>query len=138
MATSYTPTVQGSGVKATVQRFGGHLAGMVMPNIGAFIAWGLITAFFIPKGWTPNETIAELVGPMITYLLPILIGYTGGRLVHGQRGAVEALGLVQPREHRARVLTAVLAAAVRAERQVWVVDLQGLGHGDTFVEDATI
>jgi len=88
MATSYTPTVQGSGFKAAVQRIGGYLAGMVMPNIGAFIAWGLITALFIPKGWTPNADIAELVGPMITYLLPILIGYTGGRLVHGQRGAV--------------------------------------------------
>jgi PTS system mannitol-specific IIC component len=88
MATSYTPPVQGAGFKATVQRIGGHLAGMVMPNIGAFIAWGLITAFFIPTGWTPNETLAKLVGPMITYLLPVLIGYTGGRMVHGQRGAV--------------------------------------------------
>jgi PTS system mannitol-specific IIC component len=90
MANTYTPPVQGSGFKATVQRIGGYLAGMVMPNIGAFIAWGLITALFIPDGWTPNKSIAELVGPMITYLLPILIGYTGGRLVHGQRGAVVA------------------------------------------------
>jgi PTS system mannitol-specific IIC component len=61
---------------------------MVIPNIGAFIAWGLITAFFIPTGWTPSEKLAQLVGPMIFFLLPILIGYTGGRLVHGQRGAV--------------------------------------------------
>jgi PTS system mannitol-specific IIC component len=61
---------------------------MVIPNIGAFIAWGLITAFVIPTGWTPHEHLAELVGPMITFLLPILIGYTGGYLVHGQRGAV--------------------------------------------------
>jgi PTS system mannitol-specific IIC component len=61
---------------------------MVIPNIGAFIAWGLITAFFIPTGWTPHESLAKLVGPMITFLLPILIGYTGGYLVHGQRGAV--------------------------------------------------
>jgi len=71
-----------------VQRFGSHLSGMVMPNIGAFIAWGLITALFIPTGWLPNEKFALLVGPMITVLLPVLIGYTGGRLVHGQRGAV--------------------------------------------------
>jgi len=84
----YTPKVTGTGFKASVQRFGGYLAGMVMPNIGAFIAWGLITALFIPTGWLPNETFAALVGPMITLLLPILIGYTGGRLVHGQRGAV--------------------------------------------------
>src|SRR2546428_13941392 len=69
-----------------IQRFGGNLAAMVIPNIGAFIAWGLITAFVIPTGWTPNETIAKLVGPMITFLLPLLIGYTGGKLVYGHRG----------------------------------------------------
>jgi mannitol PTS system EIICBA or EIICB component len=84
----YTPKVTGTGIKASVQRVGGYLAAMVMPNISAFIAWGLITAMFIPTGWVPNEHLALLVGPMITILLPVLIGYTGGRLVHGQRGAV--------------------------------------------------
>jgi PTS system mannitol-specific IIC component len=78
----------GGSVKAKLQRLGGFLAGMVIPNIGAFIAWGLITAFFIPTGWIPNEHLAKLVGPMITYLLPILIGYTGGRLVYDIRGGV--------------------------------------------------
>jgi len=75
-------------VQERLQRFGGNLAAMVIPNIGAFIAWGLITAFVIPTGWTPNETLAKLVGPLITYLLPILIGYTGGKLVYGHRGGV--------------------------------------------------
>jgi mannitol PTS system EIICBA or EIICB component len=88
MTLPYTPPVTGTGVKAAIQRVGGYLASMVMPNIGAFIAWGLITALFIPTGWLPNEFLAQLVGPMILTLLPILIGYTGGRLVHGQRGAV--------------------------------------------------
>jgi mannitol-specific phosphotransferase system IIC component len=88
LATPYTPPVQGTGIRATVQRFGGHLAGMIMPNIGAFIAWGLITALFIPTGWIPNETLAQLVDPIVKVLLPVLIGYTGGRMVHGQRGAV--------------------------------------------------
>src|SRR3954466_15503633 len=88
MATPYTPEVTGGGVKANIQRVGGYLAGMIMPNIGAFIAWGLITAMFIPTGWLPNETLGGLVDPMIKFLLPILIGYTGGRMVHGQRGAV--------------------------------------------------
>ncbi|MEV4118553.1 PTS mannitol transporter subunit IICB [Micromonospora sp. NPDC049645] len=87
-SSSYTPEVKGQGLRATVQRLGGYLAAMVMPNIGAFIAWGLITALFIPTGWIPNKTLAELVGPMISILLPVLVGYTGGRLVHGQRGAV--------------------------------------------------
>ena len=87
-AMTYIPPVEGTGAKATIQRIGGYLAGMVMPNIGAFIAWGLITALFIPDGWLPNEKYAALVEPMIFYLLPILIGYTGGKLVNGQRGAV--------------------------------------------------
>jgi len=77
-------------IKQSVQKFGRALSGMVMPNIGAFIAWGLITALFIPTGWLPNERLAQLVGPMITYLLPLLIGYTGGSMVgrNGMRGGV--------------------------------------------------
>jgi mannitol PTS system EIICBA or EIICB component len=75
-------------MREKIQQFGGFLAGMIIPNIGAFIAWGLITALFIPTGWTPSEKFSALVGPMITYLLPILIGYTGGKMVHGVRGGV--------------------------------------------------
>lgn len=87
------------GFRFYVQRFGRFLSAMVMPNIGAFIAWGLITAFFIETGWTPVARLGGftdgdgvswtgLVGPMIIYLLPMLIGYSGGKLVHGRRGAV--------------------------------------------------
>lgn len=82
------PAPTGGGWRARIQKVGGNLAAMVMPNIGAFIAWGLLTAMFIPTGWIPNEGLASMVGPIITVLLPVLIGYTGGRLVHGQRGAV--------------------------------------------------
>ncbi|WP_417641844.1 PTS mannitol transporter subunit IICB [Enterobacter kobei] len=74
--------------RAKVQAFGGFLTAMVIPNIGAFIAWGFITALFIPTGWMPNEKFARIVGPMITYLLPVMIGSTGGALVGGKRGAV--------------------------------------------------
>lgn len=77
-----------SNLKVAVQKFGNFLSSMVLPNIGAFIAWGLITALFIPTGFFPNESLAKLVGPMVTYLLPLLIGYTGGKLVHDQRGGV--------------------------------------------------
>ncbi|HBQ5643497.1 PTS mannitol transporter subunit IICB [Klebsiella michiganensis] len=71
-----------------IQKLGAFLSGMVMPNIGVFIAWGIITALFIPTGWYPNEYLAKLVGPTITYLLPVLIGYTGGYAIHGRRGGV--------------------------------------------------
>jgi len=76
------------GTKAFIQRMGSYLSGMVMPNIGAFIAWGIITALFIEDGWLPNADLATMVGPMLTYLLPLLIAYTGGSTVYGQRGAV--------------------------------------------------
>ncbi len=101
--TSYLPeTTSGGGTRVRVQRFGAFLSGMIMPNIAAFIAWGIITAFFIQTGWTPNGLLGGfttdpngtapvgLVGPMITYLLPLLIANTGGRMVYGVRGGVVA------------------------------------------------
>ena len=104
---------KGPGARARVQKFGTFLSNMVMPNIGAFIAWGLITSLFIEAGWlnlaaggtlpgdswvamlggwgertVDGEAVANtgIVGPMITYLLPLLIGYTGGRMVYNERG----------------------------------------------------
>ena len=108
MSTATQDTPPRVGARVRVQKFGTALSNMVMPNIGAFIAWGLITALFIEQGWlqgifsalkNPDGWVAHIggwgsydgggiVGPMITYLLPILIGYTGGRMVHGNRGAV--------------------------------------------------
>ena len=97
-----------AGARVHVQKLGTSLSNMVMPNIGAFIAWGLITALFIKAGWLtgifpglrdPGGWVAKIggwgdfadggiVAPMITYLLPILIGATGGRMVYGIRGGV--------------------------------------------------
>jgi len=86
------------GSRVGVQKFGRFLSGMVLPNIGAFIAWGLITALFIPTGWIPHEGLAKLVGPMITYLLPLLIAYTGGKMIYETRGgvigAITAMGVI--------------------------------------------
>ena len=78
-------------MKNAVQKFGKFLSAMVMPNIGAFIAWGQITALFIEKGWFPNAKLATMVDPMLKYILPVLIGYQGGKLVAGERGGVIAV-----------------------------------------------
>lgn len=102
-----TQTAPRGGARVHVQKFGTFLSNMVMPNIGAFIAWGLITALFIEVGWLPKLGIGDsagswvaeiggwgdfagggIVGPMITYLLPILIAYTGGKMVYDTRGGV--------------------------------------------------
>ncbi|NQX11947.1 PTS mannitol transporter subunit IICB [Microbacteriaceae bacterium VKM Ac-2855] len=106
--TTTSPAAARGGARVHVQKFGTFLSGMVMPNIAAFIAWGLITALFIQTGWLmtffgldapwvqvlggwstdPDVTNVGLVGPMITYLLPLLIANTGGRMVYGARGGV--------------------------------------------------
>lgn len=85
-------------MKQRVQKLGAFLAAMMTPNIGAFIAWGLLTALFIPSGWLPNQHLARMVEPTVLHLLPILIGFSGGRLVYGIRGgvigAVTTMGVV--------------------------------------------
>ena len=85
-------------MKEKIQAFGRFFSGMVMPNLGAFIAWGIITAIFIEVGWFPNESLSAMVGPMVTYLLPLLIAFTGGYVVAGYRGgvigAIATVGLI--------------------------------------------
>ncbi|GAA2000896.1 PTS mannitol transporter subunit IICBA [Nocardioides kribbensis] len=121
---STTHTAPGrSGARVHVQRFGTFLSNMVLPNIGAFIAWGLITALFIETGWITligdklgyaggygfvedlgawgsGADGTGIVGPMITYLLPLLIGYTGGKMMYdgnmrgGVVGAIATMGAI--------------------------------------------
>jgi len=96
-------TAKKGGARVAVQKFGTFLSGMIMPNIAAFIAWGIITAFFIQTGWTPvpgiggygtdasGQPYIGLVGPMIRFMLPLLIAMQGGRMVYGVRGGVVAV-----------------------------------------------
>ncbi len=85
-------------MKEKIQAFGRFFSGMVLPNIGAFIAWGIITTLFISVGWIPNESLAALVDPMAKMLLPLLIAYTGGQVIYGHRGgvigAIATMGLI--------------------------------------------
>jgi mannitol PTS system EIICBA or EIICB component len=75
-------------IQARLQQFGTFLAAMVIPNVPAFIGWGLLTALFIPAGWYPNAYLAKLSEPCLMLLLPLLIGCTGGSVVYGARGGV--------------------------------------------------
>lgn len=75
-------------IQAKIQKFGSVLSAMVMPNIGVFIGWGVLTALFIDTGWCPNPYWNELVSPVLTYLMPALIGYTAGSNLYGRRGGV--------------------------------------------------
>lgn len=83
-----TEAKAGNVAQEKMQKFGRFLSGMVMPNIGAFIAWGLLTALFIPTGWIPNEYLAGAGAPMAKWLIPLLIGYSGGSAIYKHRGGV--------------------------------------------------
>ncbi|MBQ4045498.1 MAG: PTS mannitol transporter subunit IICBA [Lachnospiraceae bacterium] len=107
-------------MKQKVQSFGRFLSGMVMPNIGAFIAWGLLTALFISSGWLPNEQLSTMVSPMLTYILPVLIAFQGGKMVGGDRGSVIAViatvGVICGTEY-----TMLMGAMVMGPFAGWVI-----------------
>ncbi|BDR59675.1 PTS mannitol transporter subunit IICBA [Xylocopilactobacillus apicola] len=84
-------SINNSTVLTKIRRFGGIMSAMVMPNLGAFVGWGLMAALFIPHGWLPNKTLNELVAPILNYVFPLLIAYTAGYNIHGQRGGVIGL-----------------------------------------------
>ncbi len=107
-------------MRAKIQALGGFLTAMVIPNMGAFIAWGIITALFIPTGWIPNDNLVKLVDPMIKYLLPLLIAYNGGKLVAGDRGGVAGtigtMGLIVGAQ-----IPMFLGAMIMGPFSAWVV-----------------
>ncbi len=116
-------------LKAEVQKFGRFMSAMIMPNIGAFIAWGLITALFDPAGWIPRERLSFLIDPMMDYLLPLLLAYTGGRLVWGVRGgvvgAVAAMGVIVGSD-----IPMLLGAMILGPFGGWVIKLADRLTGD--------
>jgi len=146
MTTTSPAATAPGGARVRVQRFGTFLSGMIMPNIAAFIAWGIITALFIPQGWVgfdgpvdawqwagspilgggdyEGTTYTGLVGPIINYLLPLLIAFTGGRMVHGHRGgvvgAVAAFGVIIGAEGTVMFLGAMIAGPLTALILKWV------------------
>lgn len=136
MTTASAPVSGGKKARVHVQRFGTFLSGMIMPNIPALIAWGIVTMFFIDVGFTPVAALATIVGPFIHYLLPILIAYTGGSIVYGIRGGVVAsigtFGAIAGSDYlidqfNASALEAWLAAGNEADK------FQALGHVHMFI-----
>lgn len=113
----------GSRARVGVQRFGTFLSGMIMPNIPALIAWGIFTAFFIEKGFTPNADLSTIVGPFIHYLLPIIIAYTGGNIVYGIRGGVVASIAVMGAIAGSDFLIAQINADLPADNQLGQVHM---------------
>lgn len=106
--------------RAKLQAFGGFLTAMVIPNMGAFIAWGFITALFLETGWIPNGAFSQLITPMLMYLLPLLLAYTGGSLVYGQRGGVAGtigtIGLIVGSD-----IAMFLGAMIMGPLSAWII-----------------
>ncbi|GAA1181257.1 PTS mannitol transporter subunit IICBA [Nesterenkonia xinjiangensis] len=97
--TSTSPVAQSpekkspGGLRVGVQKVGSFLSGMIMPIIPALIAWGIITAVIVnvdefTEGTAATDAFGEIIGPMIHYLLPILIAVQGGKMIYDIRGAV--------------------------------------------------
>ena len=110
-------------VREGLSKFGKFLSGMVMPNIGAFIAWGFLTALFIPTGWLPNEQFASITTPMLSYLIPVLIAAQGGYLTGGDRGriagAIAVIGCIAG----APDTTMLMGAMVMGPFAGWVIKM---------------
>ncbi len=108
-------------MKNKVQRFGKFLSGMVMPNIGALIAFGFLAALFIDTGWLPNKGFSSMVDPMLTYLIPVLIASTGGRMIGGDRGrvvgAIAVIGAIMSNTD----ITMLMAAMVMGPLAGWCI-----------------
>ncbi len=119
-------------IKDKVSSFGKFLSGMVMPNIGAFIAWGFLTALFIETGWLPNEQFASIATPMLSYLIPVLIAAQGGYLTGGDRGrivgAIAVIGCIAG----APDTTMLMGAMVMGPFAGWVIKMF-----DRFMEGRT-
>lgn len=116
-------------LRARMQAFGGFLTAMVIPNMGAFIAWGFLTALFIDTGWMPNKAFSQIVSPMSKYLLPMLISFMGGKLVGGDRGGVAGtigtIGLIIGAD-----IPMFLGAMIMGPLSAWVIK-----KFDEFIED---
>ncbi len=108
-------------MKNKVQRFGKFLSGMVMPNIGALIAFGFLAALFIDTDWLPNKGFSSMVDPMLTYLIPVLIASTGGRMIGGDRGrvvgAIAVIGAIMSNTD----ITMLMAAMVMGPLAGWCI-----------------
>ena len=116
-------------LRARMQAFGGFLTAMVIPNMGAFIARGFLTALFIDTGWMPNKAFSQIVSPMSKYLLPMLISFMGGKLVGGDRGGVAGtigtIGLIIGAD-----IPMFLGAMIMGPLSAWVIK-----KFDEFIED---
>jgi PTS system mannitol-specific IIC component len=77
-----------------IRRFGHYLSGMIMPNVSVFITWGIITTFIQYLKGPLQQSFIEMDQLMIQFLLPVLIAYTGGRLIEKRAGVVAAVAVI--------------------------------------------
>lgn len=78
-------------IREEVQKGGKFLSSMIMPNIGIFMAWGILATLFMPFGWIPNDGLAKVVSTISIVVLPIMVGSSGGKLTGGVKGGIIAI-----------------------------------------------
>ncbi|MEH7384175.1 PTS mannitol transporter subunit IICB [Bacillus sp. JJ1521] len=103
-----------------MKKLGQLLSAMVYQNISVIIAVGIIHGIFGIYGWWYNDRILLIVDPVYSTLLPVLLGYTGGKLIGGQRGAVVA-ALVTYGLTLASSTPAILGAMIIGPLSGWII-----------------
>ena len=76
------------------RRVGHYLSGMIMPNVSVFISWGIITTLIQYLRGPLQSSFLEMDRLMIQFLFPVLIAYTGGRLIENRAGVVAAVAVI--------------------------------------------
>jgi PTS system mannitol-specific IIC component len=76
------------------RRVGHYLSGMIMPNVSVFITWGIITTLIQYLRGPLQSSFLEMDRLMIQFLFPVLIAYTGGRLIENRAGVVAAVAVI--------------------------------------------
>ena len=71
-----------------MRKIGHYLSATIMPNVSIFVVWGFIEAItpFVTGDF--QKALIQVNPFFIHYLLPLLIGYTGGKLIEPTRGGV--------------------------------------------------
>ncbi|MEG0293360.1 PTS transporter subunit EIIC [Enterococcus sp.] len=73
-----------------LRKIGNRLSQMMMPHLSIFIAWGFINVVASLQFKELHLLLDGLEQALISYLLPLLIGYTGGKQVEESRGGTIA------------------------------------------------
>lgn len=79
------------------RKLGRFMSRILMPNLSVFLAWGLLNLLLPLTRGAFHERLIQIDQMMVYLLLPILLGYSGAKMVHnraGVAGGIATLGVI--------------------------------------------